>query len=122
MSNNFTETEKPQDKTDAPELRVQSLPPDDLLLFQIFSSLRRTVSVQETMKATLFSMKMVILFWSACAETSSRDDLILSFRISQRREVSGPIVQRSFWIPSQRKRDGIEHEICANIVAMNRWL
>ena len=36
MSDNFTETEKPQDKTDAPKLIVQSLPLDDPILFQIF--------------------------------------------------------------------------------------
>jgi hypothetical protein len=51
MSNNFTETEKPQDKTGAPELRVQSLPPDDLLLFQIFflaQDQSRDVEVIET--------------------------------------------------------------------------
>lgn len=51
MSDNFTETEKPQNKTDAPELLVQPLPPDDPLLFQIFflaQNQNQSIEVVET--------------------------------------------------------------------------
>ena len=53
MSDNFTETEKPQNKTNAPELLVQPLPPDDPLLFQIFflaQNQNQSVEVVETDK------------------------------------------------------------------------
>jgi len=53
MSDNFTETEKPQNKTNAPELLVQPLPPDDPLLFQIFflaQNQSQNVEVVETDK------------------------------------------------------------------------
>ncbi len=51
MSDNFTETEKPKDKTNVPELLVQPLPPDDPLLFQIFflaQDQNQSVEVVET--------------------------------------------------------------------------